>query len=260
MSSPRVLVYDIETSPLKVYTFSLFKPMISIGQIIESTRVISWAAKWHDEEKVMFMSEYHHGHDRMIKRAWELLNEADILVQFNGNSFDEPQLRREFKQAGLPPFSPVQTVDLYRAAKRSMYFPSYKLDWISRELGVGQKLGHEGFDLWRKCLEDPPEDDPNRQKRAWAKMRAYNKQDVVLTEQLYVELLPYIPNHPHMGLFTDEPAGDDRCDVCGGTNLRMEGFAYTKVGKYQRYQCREDGKWGRGKKALVLVDGRGMAS
>lgn len=259
MTSPRILTVDLETSPLKVWTFSLFKPFIAINQIIEHTRVISWAAKWLDEDKVMFMSEYHHGRDVMLRRVHELLCEADIVVHFNGDSFDVPHLRREFKQAGLEPFSPFQSVDLYRQLKKAMYFPSYKLDYIAQALGVGAKVSHSGFNLWIHCLDESPADDPNRQKRAWNLMRKYNKGDVVVTEDLYRETLSYLPSHPHMGLYSDDPSADV-CDRCTSTNLRNEGYAFTQTGKYQRYQCRDCGKWGRSKKAVAFAGGRSVAS
>lgn len=257
--SPRTLTLDIETSPMKVYTFSLFKPFIAINQIIEPTRMISWSAKWYHEDPVIFRSEYHHGTDSMVSKLYELISESDIIVHFNGDSFDIPHIRREFKQHGYPPVSPFQTVDLYKIAKKSMYFPSYKLDWISQELGVGRKLGHSGFQLWRDCLEQSPEGEPNRQKKAWATMRAYNKQDVVLTEQLYDEMLPWIPNHPHVGLWSDDPSVD-HCSNCGSDWLERRGTAYTKLGSYPRFVCKSCGKWGRGKKAEAMVDVRGVAS
>lgn len=243
---------------MKVYTFSLFKPFIGINQIIEPTRVISWAAKWYGSDKVLFMSEYHHGREAMLRRMHELLNEADIVIHFNGDTFDVPHLRREFKQLGLPPFSPFQTIDLYKVAKKTMYFPSYKLDYIAQALSVGAKVVHSGFDLWIHCIEDSPADDPNRQRRAWALMRKYNKGDVVITEDLYTELRPYIPNHPHVGLYLD--LGEDCCDACGSTDLVREGYAYTKIGRYPRFHCRDCGKWGRSKKADLLLDGRGILS
>lgn len=244
---------------MSVYTFSLFKPFITIDQIITPTRMISWAAKWHDDERVIFRSEFHHGKDSMLSKLYELVNDADIIVHFNGDTFDIPHIRREFKQAGYPPVSPFQTVDLYKVAKKSMYFPSYKLDWISHELGVGSKLSHSGFRLWRECIEESPEDAPNRQRKAWALMGRYNRQDVVLTEKLYDELLPYIPNHPHVGLWADDPT-EDHCSNCGSDDLERRGFAYTKLGRYPRFVCKSCGKWGRGKKADALVDVRGVAS
>ena len=91
--------------------------------------------------------------------------------------------------------------------------------------------------------------------KAWNLMRKYNKQDVVITEKLYDKLLPWIPNHPNKGLHDDI---DDACPNCAGTDLRREGFAYTSLGKYQQYQCRDCGKWLRSGKRLNGTDLRGI--
>jgi hypothetical protein len=62
-----------------------------------------------------------------------------------------------------------------------------------------------------------------------------------------------------MGLYSDDPESDV-CDRCTSVNLRSEGFAFTQTGKYQRYQCRDCGKWGRSKKAVAFAGGRSVAS
>jgi transposase-like protein len=258
MTSPRILTIDIETSPMKVWTFSLMKPWISFEQIIEHTRVIAWAAKWYGEDQILFRSEYHHGREAMLRQAHALLNEADIVIHFNGESFDIPHLRREFQEFDLAPFAPFQTIDLYKQLKKTMYFPNNKLNSIARKLGVGEKVAHTGIDLWIQCLTD---DDPVAQKKAWALMRKYNKGDVIVTEDLYTETREWLPNHPNMGLFTEDPAdGITRCSVCGSEDLRKEGFRLTMVGKYPRFQCRQCGKWGQEKKAIAFVQGRGLVS
>lgn len=256
--TPKVLVYDVETSPMQVYTFSLYKPFIAINQIIEPTRVICWAARWHGEKEVIFRSEYHHGRDAMLRKLYDLMCEADIIVHFNGDSFDDRQVRREFKQAGFPPLPPLKTVDLYKVAKKLYYFPSNKLDYIVRALGIGAKVGHSGFQLWIDCLTPSPEDDPNRQKRAWALMRKYCKGDVVVEDDLYTDLLPWIPNHPHSSLFVDDPERE-ACWNCGAEgfdnkdNFQRRGFSYKKAGKYRRYQCKHCAAWNEGKKAVAFT-------
>lgn len=252
---PRILTLDIETSPMLVYTFQLDRPFIAINQIVDHTRMLCWAAKWLGEDQVIYRSEFHHGRDKMLSHLHELLSEADIVVHFNGDSFDIPHCRREFKQAGLPVLPPLKTVDLWKASKKQFYFPSYKLDYIAQALGVGAKVHHSGFQLWRDCIEQSPADNPHRQKRAWSVMRKYNKGDVIVTEDLYVEILPYIANHPHIGLYADDPI-ENSCANCGSEDLQNRGFSLTKVGKYQRYQCKGCGAWGRYKKSIAFVDAR----
>lgn len=240
---PKTLTIDIETSPLVTYTWGLFNQNISIGQIVEPQRMLSFAARWYGKKKVLFYSEFHHGREEMVQAAWDLLNEADVLVTFNGKRFDVPHLNREFIEHGLLPPAPYAQVDLYQVAKRQFRFPSNKLDFIVQQLDLGAKIKHTGFDLWVGCL--------NGKKSAWDLMRKYNIGDIAVTESLYTELLPWIPNHPNVGLYTGH---EDNCPNCGGADLKREGFAFTNLGKYQRFSCKACGKWSKSKQNLGRVN------
>lgn len=252
MSKPKVLTLDIETSPATALVFGQRRQEISNIQIIKPDRILGVGAKWTHEDNVQWRSEYHHGRNVMIPWIRDLLNQADIVVHFNGSTFDMPWLRREIAEDGLTPYSPVQEVDLLTVVRKQFRYTSNKLENMVRVFGAGLKMNNGGFQLWR----DIEIGDEDTQRKAWAIMRRYCKQDVKIEEELYFRLLPYIPNHPHVGLYSDDPAGEEVCTNCGSNNLRLEGYAYTKVSRYQRYQCRECGKWGRGKRALAIVEGR----
>jgi hypothetical protein len=243
------------------WTFRLDRPYITYDSVAIPTRMICFAAKWLDEDAVIFRSEYHHGTDVMLRKLAELLNEADIVLHFNGDRFDI--------QHGIDMFSPIVCVDIYKQLRNSMYFPNNKLDTIIKQLGIGKKSEHEGIGLWIKCITDPPADDPNRQRRAWALMRRYCKNDVVKEEELYLDTREWFPKHPNLSLWEDDPA-EDRCSVCNSPDyLKPDGYAYTNVGKYPKWRCMAPkggdgsgvcGKYGRSKKAVALIDVRGVAS
>ena len=74
---PRILSIDIETSPVIAHAWGLFKQNIAINQIIERPRTLCFAAKFNDQKKVHFYSEFHDGADIMLHRAHELLSEAE---------------------------------------------------------------------------------------------------------------------------------------------------------------------------------------
>jgi DNA polymerase elongation subunit (family B) len=247
MPAPKILTLDIETSPNMGYFWGLFKQTISLKQLLETTQVISFAAKWHDSDEVIFYSDFHHGHMTMLRAIHKLLSKADIVVHFNGRAFDLPHLNREFLLTGLGAPAPYQDVDLYLIAKKTFRFASNKLDHISEQLGLGNKVEHEGFGLWVKCLEGDPD--------AWERMKVYNMHDVVLTEQVYDDFLPWIFAHPHWGLYTDET---HVCARCGSNKLQRRGYARTSVGKYPRFQCKNCGGWSKGKNRVFGVDERGI--
>ena len=116
--------------------------------------------------------------------------------------------------------------------------PSNRLAFIAKTLGLGEKLDTGGHLLWTKCLRGD--------RLAWELMEEYNRQDVILTEQVYEKLAPWSKSHPNFGLYCDDDK--PRCTVCGSTNLRRKGFAYTTVGQYQRYRCNVCGKHMRSRK------------
>ena len=190
------------------------------------------------------------GHEAMIQRAWELLDEADWIIHYNGKRFDIPTLNKEFIQYGMLPPSPYKQIDLLQTAKKQFRFPSNKLDYVAGALGLGSKVEHQGFSLWVDCM--------NGCDKAWRKMKKYNIQDTKLLETLYDRLLPWIPQHPNYALYTDEPIGDHVCPACGGTHLQKRGFAYTNVSKFQRYQCTDCGKWSRARFNLVEKSSRAL--
>lgn len=220
----RTLVLDIETSPHLAYVWSLWDQNVSLNQIQDVGSVICWAAKWTDSKQVMFASDHHDGHEAMLKQAWDLLDEADCVVGYNSKAFDLKHLAREFMVAGMPPPSPWVDVDLLLAVKRRAKFASHKLQHVATELGLGGKLEHSGFELWRGCIAG---DD-----KSWATMRRYNRQDVILTEALYERLRPWIVT-PNQQL-----DGGDGCPRCGHHELMRRGHRTSATGRFVVLQCR----------------------
>lgn len=231
----RILSVDIETSPHIVYKWDLFdKSITPNAMLIKPSRMICFAAKWVGEGiPPEFYSEFHCGHLGMINELWRLVDEADVLLHYNGKTFDEPRINAELKQDNFPPPAPYQRIDLYAAVKRRFKFASGKLDYVCQMLDLGQKTKHDGFELWTSCLAGDSD--------AWALMESYNKNDVILNEALYYEIRPWIPGLPSYGAMT----GDDVCPACGSADLIREGHAYTKTGRFQRYSCRDCRTWSR---------------
>ena len=251
--SARILVIDIETSPNLAYVWGLFNQNIGINQLFDVGEVLCFAAKWHDSSKVEFHSIYdfdkglttNEARELMIGAAWKLLDEADVVVHWNGKRFDIPWLQRMFLERGMAPPSPFKQLDLMNVVKKGMYFTSNKLDHVSQQLGVGKKVSTGGFELWLDCMFDDL--------TAWRKMRRYNINDVKITDAVYDKLIPWIPNHPHLGLFNGDM---EKCGRCQVGELEKRGFKATSLGLYQQYRCKNCGSWSRGKKSLVLADAR----
>lgn len=232
----KTLLLDIETAPNTVYVWGMFDQNISHDQVKESSYVLCWSAKWYQASATHYMSVQHDTRRQILRGIHALLDEAEVVVHYNGLKFDIPTLNKEFVKHGMKPPSPYQQVDLYYVVKRIFRFESNKMTAIATQLDLGKKVEHNGFALWLGCMEND--------KAAWKLMEEYNRHDVRLTEQLYTKLLPWIPNHPHQGVLNDQAC--PRCGVVG--RMQSRGTAVAKTVVYRRYQCQACGGWCRSRK------------
>lgn len=248
----KILLLDIETAPNRVYSWGLWDQNIATNQVEESSYILCWAAKWYDEDKVQFDSVHKSTARAMLGRMHRLLNEADIVVHYNGLKFDIPTLNKEFISLGFSPPAPYKQIDCLKEVKRMFRFQSNKLDFVSQALDIGAKVQHEGFELWIKCMDKKSPDHEG----AWKRMETYNRGDVKLLQTLYTRLRPWIEKHPNLGAFEDIPA----CPKCGSEKRQHRGYAVTQLMKYPRYQCMSCGGWFRGNKSVSLRKQERMAN
>jgi len=241
----RILLFDIETIPMEVYVWGLFKQRISPENIIKEWSVVSWAAKWLFEDGVMSdVAKPQEAVDRQDARVLAgihpLLNEADIVVAHNANRFDIRRLNARFIVSGFPPPTPFQVVDTLKETKKHFAFSSYKMESINTLLGLSGKI-KTTFDLWKRCVAGD--------EAALSMMRKYNKQDVLALEELYVRIRPWIKGHPNLGLFYEGNA--TVCPNCGSDKINWGGEYRTQVGVYDTYRCEACGAIGRNRKTTL---------
>ena len=228
---PRILTLDIENSPHLVYTYDLYGANITPDKIIEPARLLCWAGKWFDRREVVFASEYHDGVEDMLDPLWDMLDQADIVVTYNGVRHDIPIIMRTFIENGYPPPSPWIDIDLYQVSKRRYKWASNRLGYVTEALGLPTKLETGVAQLWKKVLYD---DD-----KAWTKFRAYNKQDVIVTELLYRAYRPWMKT-PHAGLWSGDLS---TCPACGSSQLAPAGIVYTKTAAWLKSNCQNCRAW-----------------
>ena len=222
---PKVLTVDIETSPAIVMAWGLWDQNIATSQIIEPSRVLCFAGKWYHEKRVLFGSEFHHGREQFLEHAWNLFNDADAVITYNGIKFDIPHLQREWMLLGWGPPSPWVDIDLLRTFRSRAKFMSNKLGFITESLGLETKLDTGGQSLWNRVLAG--------ERKAWDEFKAYNKQDVVITELLFRQVKNWVKG-PHFGLLSGDPAA---CYSCGSIELVPAGVVFTKTAKYPKMLC-----------------------
>lgn len=234
---PRILTLDIETSPNIAHVWRFFKTNVSPNQILEHCDIMCFAAKWLGEPKMIY-----HGmpdsEQEILEKMNELLDEADMIIGHNLIRFDASKIRGRSLVHGLALPSPYKEIDTLQTARREFGFDGNSLDYLTTVFGIAKKDKHKefpGHELWTECLAG--------NKKAWKEMQKYNEQDVTATEELYLQMRPYIRNHPNLGVLME---GDEIvCPKCGSDDNNRRGYAVTTVGKYQRYQCGSCGGWHR---------------
>ena len=237
----KILLLDIETAPNRAYFWGgTWKVNINPDWIDADGYVLCWTAKWLDSKEAVFHRLKDGKHKLLLAPIHDMLSEAHAVVHYNGTSFDIPTLNKEFLTNGFTPPSPYKQVDLLLTMREGFRFPNNKLDYICKTLSLGEKLRHEGPQLWMSCMKDD--------KEAWAKMEEYNRRDVELLEKLYRKLLPWIKKHPNRAALT----GLQICPSCGSDDFKRDGSYTASQLSYERYNCRSCGVWFRGTKTISV--------
>lgn len=239
MTKPRILIADIETLPLEVWTWGLFDQNIGLNQIQSDWTVLSWSAKWLGEKKVMYddvRNDKPRDDRRVLRGIWTLLDQADIVIWHYGSAFDHKKLNARFILNGFHPPSPYQQIDTKKLASKTFGFTSNKLEYLTDKLNTKyKKSGHRkypGFEMWKACIKGDV--------KAFNEMRDYNKMDVLSLEEMYLKIIPW---HNPLDFRVYNDGTRPECKTCGSHKLKKEGFHFTKTGKFQQYSCKDCGTW-----------------
>lgn len=242
MTYPKVLVFDIELSPITAYVWGRKDVNIGLNQIKKEWSVIAWAAKWLGTKKVWYCDQRDAGDiedDKFILGIlWQLLDDADIVITQNGRNFDSKKLNARFILNNMPPPSPYKHLDTYQIVRRVAGFTSNKLEYLTDKLCTKyKKLSHSkfpGMSLWTECLKGNVQ--------AWDEMKKYNIHDVLSTEELYNKIKAWTPEAmPRMSF------DNTKCRVClVPTRMQHRGYEGSRLGRYRRYQCQTCYAWTKG--------------
>ena len=237
ISNSRILVYDIETSRIKVDVWGTGKQYINHAQLRNHTTIISIAWKWLGKDKVHYLTwDENHSDKEMVRKFLEVYNSAAMVVGQNNNSFDNKLIntRAAYYKFHVDRF--VKSFDIYRMAKRYFRLPSYSMAYMAKYFGLTLKESHEGLWMWEMIEYGTPE----QQKEYLAKMVKYNKGDIVTTEELYLTLKPYF------GSVTNKAVASGlqkwACPVSGSTNVKLLKTIFTEMGTVQRILYCEESK------------------
>lgn len=246
---PKILVFDIETAPLRAFVFqkSVWGGNVTDEQVISEWFMLCWSAKWLFDEQVMSerltgAETLNEDDSRIVQDLWTLFNEAEIIIAHNGDSFDVPNMNTRFILNNLPPPLPYQTIDTKTVAKRQFGFTHNSLNGLAKIFGFSPKIDVD-FSLWKRCYDG---DD-----KALEELEIYNRDDVRLLEEIYLKLRPWIKSHPNLGLYM--LSDGTVCPNCGGMHLTWlpNQYYYTQAGRYPLFRC-ECGAYGRSRSSDLV--------
>lgn len=233
----KILILDIETSPMKAYVWKRWKENISLNQTISEWFMISWAAKWLGDPNILGdcvnpEEAINEDDKRICSSLWDLLDSADIVIAHNASHFDIPRINSRLIINNLPPTASFKIIDTLQVAQKQFGFSSNKLDALAGYFNIPAKIDTD-FTLWRDCL--------NGVQEALDYMLKYNKKDVEILEQVYLRLRPWIKNHPNIATISN--SSRLTCPICGSEHIIKydNKYHHTVLSKYQQYYCADCG-------------------
>lgn len=238
-TNAKILIYDLETHPLKCLAWSKYTEYINDDFLIHGWGLLSWSAKWLFEDKVfsdkLTKEELNNltqndivSDERITKSLWELFDEADVIIAHNNNKFDEKRANTKFLYYGLKRPSPYKSVDTLKSFREKFAADSNKLDYLAKKFfHIEGKLKTE-VGLWRKVMDNDYE--------ALKYMEQYNIQDIHVLEAVYLEMRGWIVNHPNTAM--QAVSDNNCCPVCSSAEREDCKTPYrTHVNEFDAFRC-----------------------
>jgi DNA polymerase elongation subunit (family B) len=234
---PKVLYVDIETS-YAVGTFwgsRMWKT--DILDVIQESMPIMVGYMWEGDKKARsFCLKDFKGYKpglfniddkALAERTRDLLNEADVVVGQNSQSFDVRMLMARFWHHRIPAPDGFDQEDTKIRAKKTFYLASYKLKHMAKFAGVKQKTDPGGIRAW---------DDVIKHGTGWENMSKYCRNDVETTRELFLSMRGYVKSKVIANLFTRKPYHCPNV-TCMARDYQKAGRRATKTGWKQKFVC-----------------------
>lgn len=224
----KVMVYDIETSRVTAKVWWTGKQYVGHKQLLEEPKIISISYKWLGEDKIYALTwDKNHCDKEMITKFMAEYNKADMVIGQNNDRFDNRWINARAMKFGVEFNTFVKSFDIMKQTKRLFRLPSYSMDYITKFLGVENKLTHEGIKMW-DMIQDG---NKKQQKEYLKKMVEYNVGDIVSTEAMYLKLRKYMGHKLHFGVLSGKPKYSSPSD--GSTDVKLLRVTTTAAGTLQ---------------------------
>lgn len=237
-NEPRILFLDIETlANLPEIMQNLTRLYEGATMKANHSSVITFGYKWLGDAKPKTVNAWDFSRtwardvnddSEVLKRAHEILGQADQIVGHYSRKFDLKFLNTRFMRAGLAPYTGIPHVDTCQLAKSKLLLSSNRLDAVAKYFGLPQKLENGGWQLWVDVLARKP--------AAQRLMSRYCAQDVEVLEKVYLKLRPFMAASGAV-TYSDFSGKQHSCPSCGSTKLQKHGRRVTKRKVVQRFLC-----------------------
>lgn len=236
MGKTKVCFWDVETAKMQVKTFSMRPEYISHTDIVEDWYIICGSWKIGNVTKAVAIDKL--GDDKKVCQTLrDALADVDVIVHHNGDKFDIKKLNARLIYHRLKPLPLIPTVDTLKEARKIASFTSNRLDYLHKFLGGNGKM-NTSPGLWDRVMDGD--------KKALKEMVTYNKRDVVILEDVYLRLRPYMKSHPVIA-----SPNSCNCPKCNSKNVIKAKPRVTASGtRYQQFQCKNCGGYFQDKKAI----------
>ena len=236
---PKILFYDVETTPLKAYIWRCGKQHVNQSQLITGSNaydIICIGYQWADNKKAEILDWGYEKQNskQMIKSFTKMCDEADIIIGKNNKRFDDKHINTQRLIHGLDgrPDLLSKVDDLESQMRKHFYLPSNTLDYFSNMLNFGGKNPVQ-FQDWINIVEKKKIEG----KKSYKKMLTYCKKDVEDT----VNIWKYCEKHMSPKLNRAAYKENICCVTCGSVNIIRNGTRQAGLTTYQHYYCKSHG-------------------
>lgn len=247
--SPKTLGIDLEVTGALGWTYDVYKG--GMHEVEFDPMIMCFSYGWYDRTKPLNKRRGKIHHERvditfndivlnggikarnkemeLVRKAWKLLDEADEVMAFNGDRFDDKVLIAAFMRFRLGMPSPYVTIDPFKMSKAGK-FAQHSLSGLCRALGIPGKAAITHSSLWRDFIAGD--------KKAKKLMRIYNDVDVKRMYDVFEIIFPYAKQKPKLNLSAYRN-GAFCCNWCGAgvDKLKFKANRVYGTGTYRQYLC-----------------------